>query len=220
MGTSRRQRVVRQRLFWLELGLVTLPSLLSRIVRLLICRYTAASTNGDEPRAARPIRQTKPTAALLEHSERAALPSQTKAINEFRTAEAARSANEIRHTATPGPSLVPSVPQQVQPAASTSSSKCPISDDDIDECENVRTNPKPKKAHKAAARTDSDSVGEDGILTLKNFLVPHLITLGLMAKSRSTASARFARENVYLSTRRPHSIDMQRLTLRASIIHG
>lgn len=117
----------------------------------MISTDTAASTNGDEPRVARPIRQTKPTAALLEHSERAALPSQTKAIKEFRAAEAARTTNKIRHTATPDPSLAPSVPQQVQPATSTSSSKRPydaeISDDDIDERENARTNPKRKFIH-------------------------------------------------------------------------
>jgi hypothetical protein len=109
---------------------------------------TAASTNGDEPCAACPICQTKPTVALLEHSERAALPLQTKAINEFHATEAARSANEILHTATPGPSLAPSVPQQVQPATSISSSKCPfvteISDDDNDKHEDACTNPKCK----------------------------------------------------------------------------
>ncbi|KAG1829213.1 hypothetical protein DFJ58DRAFT_876082 [Suillus subalutaceus] len=134
----------------------------------MISTDTAASTNGDEPRVAHPIRWTKPTAALLEHSERAALPLQMKAINKFRAAEAARSTNEIPQTATSGSSLELSVPQPVQPATSTSSNKRPyveeISDDDIDERENARTNPKPKKARKAAARTDSDPVGEDGIL--------------------------------------------------------
>ncbi|KAG2030628.1 hypothetical protein BDR03DRAFT_986963 [Suillus americanus] len=72
-----------------------------------------------------------------------------KAINEFRAAEAARFTNEILQTATPGPSLEPSVPQPVQPATSTSSNKHPyikeISDDDIDEHENACTNPKHKK---------------------------------------------------------------------------
>ncbi|KAG2147818.1 uncharacterized protein EDB93DRAFT_1103905 [Suillus bovinus] len=40
----------------------------------------------------RPIRRTKPTAALLQHFEKAALPSQTKAINEFHATEAAKRA--------------------------------------------------------------------------------------------------------------------------------
>ncbi|KAG1884575.1 kinase-like domain-containing protein [Suillus subluteus] len=79
----------------------------------MISTDTATSTNGDEPRAAHPICWTKPTAALLEHSERAALPSQMKAINEFCAAEAARSTNESLQTATPGPSL--DMPQPVQP---------------------------------------------------------------------------------------------------------
>lgn len=51
----------------------------------------------------RPIRRTKPTAALLQHSEKAALPSQTKAINKFRAAEAAKRALEV--SAQPNPCL-------------------------------------------------------------------------------------------------------------------
>ncbi|KAG1786128.1 uncharacterized protein HD556DRAFT_1313686 [Suillus plorans] len=127
---------------------------------------TATSTNANKPRAACPICWTKPTAALLEHSEKAALPSQTKAINDFRAAEAAtKSTTENPQAATPAPSLEPSM---MQPAISTptSSSKQAhieeISDDD--ECEDARTNPKSKKPRKSASRTDSDLVGEDGIL--------------------------------------------------------
>lgn len=56
---------------------------------------TIHTDNEDELRVvARPVHKTKPTAALLQHSEKAALPSQTKAINDFRAAEAAKLATE------------------------------------------------------------------------------------------------------------------------------
>jgi hypothetical protein len=52
---------------------------------------TIHTDNEDELRVVvRPVCKTKPTAALLQHSEKAALPSQTKAINDFRAAEAAK----------------------------------------------------------------------------------------------------------------------------------
>ncbi|KAG2101028.1 uncharacterized protein F5147DRAFT_655374 [Suillus discolor] len=52
---------------------------------------TVLTDGEDEPRVVRPICKIKPTAALLQHSEKVALPSQTKAINDFRAAEAAKS---------------------------------------------------------------------------------------------------------------------------------
>ncbi|KAG1870414.1 hypothetical protein C8R48DRAFT_670787 [Suillus tomentosus] len=67
---------------------------------------TVLTDSDDECRVnARPVRQTKPTAILLQHSERAALPSQTKAINAFRAAEAAKRAAETQQVADPGHSL-------------------------------------------------------------------------------------------------------------------
>lgn len=45
---------------------------------------------------ARLVRKTKPTAALLQHSEKAVLPSQMKAINDFHAAEAAKLATECQ----------------------------------------------------------------------------------------------------------------------------
>jgi hypothetical protein len=44
----------------------------------------------------RPQHKSKPTAALLEHSEAATLPSQQRHINKFHAAEAARRAAETR----------------------------------------------------------------------------------------------------------------------------
>ena len=57
---------------------------------------TVVTDGEEEPRVERPVRKIKPTATLLQHSEKAALPSQTKAVNEFRAAEAARRAAEIQ----------------------------------------------------------------------------------------------------------------------------
>ncbi|KAG2032843.1 hypothetical protein BDR03DRAFT_1014885 [Suillus americanus] len=134
----------------------------------MISPDAVTSTNGNEPRAARPICQIKPTAALLEHSEKAALPSQTKAINKFRAAEATKSTTESPQNATPGPSLESSTAQST---ISTSNNKHPYIEeilDDIlpgdDECENACSNPKSKKPRKSTARMDSDLVGDDGIL--------------------------------------------------------
>ncbi|KAG1793081.1 uncharacterized protein HD556DRAFT_1527610, partial [Suillus plorans] len=64
-----------------------------------------------EHRVARPVRKTKPTAALLQHAEKAALPSQTKAINEFHAAEAAkRAAERLSPETTESPSTSPIPP--------------------------------------------------------------------------------------------------------------
>jgi hypothetical protein len=56
---------------------------------------TILSDSDDKPRLVRPARKIKPSAALLEHSEKAALPSQTKAINAFHAAEAAKHGSHI-----------------------------------------------------------------------------------------------------------------------------
>ena len=55
---------------------------------------TIHTDNEDEPRVERPVRKTKPSAILLQHSKQAALPSQQKAISDFRAAEAAKCAAE------------------------------------------------------------------------------------------------------------------------------
>ncbi|KAG2088925.1 uncharacterized protein F5147DRAFT_841227 [Suillus discolor] len=55
---------------------------------------TVLTDGEDEPRVVRPVHKIKPTAALLQHSEKAALPSQIKAITDFRAAEAAKRASE------------------------------------------------------------------------------------------------------------------------------
>lgn len=86
-------------------------------------------------------------AALLQHSEKAALPSQTQAINEFHAAEAANSTNQ--QTAAPAPSLEPAT-ATTQPTPSASNGKRPhveeIVDagDDDSEREDACTNPKRK----------------------------------------------------------------------------
>ncbi|KAG1825069.1 hypothetical protein EV424DRAFT_1537953 [Suillus variegatus] len=56
-------------------------------------------TDSDDECRACPVRRTKPTAILLQHSERAALPSQTKAINAFCAAEAAKHAAKTQQVA-------------------------------------------------------------------------------------------------------------------------
>jgi hypothetical protein len=120
----------------------------------------AILTDGeDEPRIERPVRKTKPTAALLQHSEKAALPSQTKAINDFRAAEAAKRAAEVKRavdavrasqSTTPNSSQSPSpeaaVTAPVPPAPALDNSKRArveeVFDDDDDQRENAHTNPK------------------------------------------------------------------------------
>ena len=48
------------------------------------------SDGDDDAHVQRPQRKSRPSAALLEHSEAAALPSQQKRVEEFRAAEATR----------------------------------------------------------------------------------------------------------------------------------
>ena len=55
---------------------------------------TVVPKGGKEPCVSCPAHKIKPTATILQHSEKAALPSQTKAVNEFHTAEAMRCAAE------------------------------------------------------------------------------------------------------------------------------
>jgi hypothetical protein len=109
--------------------------------------------NDDKPCMVCPARKTKPTAALLQHSEKAALPSQTKAINEFRAAEAVKQTAQITKTvATHGPQNLPDaeLPVPVGPAPMPRNHKRVRGDDDDfdniesgdDERENARTNPK------------------------------------------------------------------------------
>jgi hypothetical protein len=114
-------------------------------------------------RISRPQRKSRPTAALLEHSEAPALPSQQKCIDEFRAAEAVRNAEphpadevQIHHQtrtqsshATPsaGPSDPPSL--SLTPIALDGPEKrqcsqvtLTISEDDS-EREDARNNPRP-----------------------------------------------------------------------------
>ena len=66
---------------------------------------TVHTDNEEEPHIVRPVRRSKPSAALLQHSEKAAIPSQTKAINEFRAAEAAKRVAEIQQAIDTSPTL-------------------------------------------------------------------------------------------------------------------
>jgi hypothetical protein len=112
--------------------------------------------DGNQCRVVCPIRRTKPTAALLHHSEKAALPSQTKAINDFRAAEAAKAAkyateNQQTTSTTPPEPTIPA-PVLSVPSTLPDNSKRPwveetqsLSDvilSSDDERENARTNPK------------------------------------------------------------------------------
>ena len=128
------------------------------------------SDGDDNTHVQRPQRKSRPSAALLEHSEAAALPSQQKRIEEFRAAEAAKRAAEIqaaiaqvraqrstppessRTTSSAGPSIPPSSPS---PSPSPSTSGAPekrglsevdleSGDDDDSGREDARNNPKPK----------------------------------------------------------------------------
>jgi len=118
----------------------------------------------DEPRIEHPVPKTKPTTALLQHSEKAALPSQTKAINDFRAVEAAKCAAEVKQavdaihanqSTTPNSSRSPSpeaaVSMPVPPVPTLNNSKRvrieEVFDDDDDERENAHTNPKDEFFH-------------------------------------------------------------------------
>jgi hypothetical protein len=63
--------------------------------------YPPMMSTETEHRVAHPVCKIKPTAALLQHAEKAALPSQTKAIHNFHTAEAAKHAAEHNSTLSP-----------------------------------------------------------------------------------------------------------------------
>src|SRR5712675_141847 len=96
---------------------------------------TVLTDGEDEPRVVCPIHKIKPTAALLQCSEKAALPSKTKAINDFHAAEAAKCASEVSQ---PPP---PSSNKHVHPDDALDDTL----DDDgsVDmERENARVNPK------------------------------------------------------------------------------
>jgi len=127
------------------------------------------SDGDDDAHVQRPQRKSRPSAALLEHSEAAALPSQQKRIEEFCAAEAAKRAAEIQaaiaqvraQRSTPPesscttPSAGPSIPPSPSPSPSPSTSGAPekqgisevdleSGDDDDSGREDARNNPKPK----------------------------------------------------------------------------
>ncbi|KAG2046376.1 hypothetical protein BDR06DRAFT_1014769 [Suillus hirtellus] len=62
---------------------------------------TVHTDSNDKYHAHWPVCQTKPTTTLLQHSEKVALPSQTKAINAFHAAEAAK-LPDSRHASNAG----------------------------------------------------------------------------------------------------------------------
>jgi hypothetical protein len=120
-------------------------------------------TDSDDECHAWPVCQTKPSATLLQHSEKAALPSQTKAINAFRAAEAARRLPEIQHTSNTD-QTTPSSTGDTAPSGSTLANSATLKTgkqtrveavvDESDgeeyedactkECEDARTNPRHK----------------------------------------------------------------------------
>ncbi|KAG2747983.1 hypothetical protein P692DRAFT_201866624 [Suillus brevipes Sb2] len=93
----------------------------------------------------RPARKIKPSAALLEHSEKAALPSQTKAINAFCAAEAAKhGSNNPQPTNSPSPPAPePTVPAPTNKRSRTKDAEEGYEPSD-EERENAQTNPKCK----------------------------------------------------------------------------
>jgi len=111
---------------------------------------TVHTDNEEEPHIVRPVRRSKPSAALLQHSEKAAIPSQTKAINEFRAAEAAKRVAEIQQAIDTSPTLSQTVsPTTVLSTPTVDTSKrVHIEEifDDVesgdDSHENARTNPR------------------------------------------------------------------------------
>ncbi|KAG1879957.1 uncharacterized protein F5891DRAFT_1204322 [Suillus fuscotomentosus] len=127
-----------------------------------------------EPRLVRPARKIKPSTALLEHSEKVALPSQIKAINAFRAAEAAKHAsnNTQLPSSPPTPEVTVSAPILANKRAQTedikegyeSSGEERENDEDDEECENARTNPSKRARHQQTTVEDHEDVDEDGIL--------------------------------------------------------
>lgn len=119
---------------------------------------TVLTDGEDEPRVVRPIRKIKPTAALLQHSEKAALPSQTKAINNFRAAEAAKRASEVSEPQPPPPSN-----KRVRP--NDAPNDAPDDDGSADtEHENARVNPKCARRKRKSPEKSPELVDEDGVL--------------------------------------------------------
>ena len=124
---------------------------------------TVLTDGEDDPRVERPVRKTKPTAVLLQHSGNPALQSQRKAIDDFRAAEAAKRAAErdaaradLQNTPSTPSSSRESSPVPPTPLASLASQTTgankrahveEIVDEDADdeERENARINPKPSK---------------------------------------------------------------------------
>jgi hypothetical protein len=99
------------------------------------------------------VHKVKPTAALLEHSEKAALPSQTRAINAFRAAEALKCTTNDTHPlaaepqapilSTHAPNIDATTPETTRKRACVEE----IDEDEIsgdDERENAWMNPKCK----------------------------------------------------------------------------
>jgi hypothetical protein len=136
------------------------------------------------------VRKVKPTAALLGHSENAALPSQTRAINAFSAAEALKRTTDDTHPpatetpqapipSAPAPTVDATAPETIRKRARVEE----IDEDEIsgdDGREDARTNPKCKSIckimylpditssgkrvrRKKAAKAQED-VDEDGIL--------------------------------------------------------
>jgi hypothetical protein len=133
---------------------------------------TVLTDGEDEPRVVRPVRKIKPTAALLQHSEKAALPSQTKAINDFRAAEAAKRASEVSQPAAltapvPATQLAPPPSnKRVRPDDAPDALDDALDDDQsIDtERENARVNPKRAKRKRKSPEKSPELVDEDGVL--------------------------------------------------------
>ncbi|KAG2070884.1 hypothetical protein BDR04DRAFT_1118014 [Suillus decipiens] len=125
----------------------------------------------DEPLVVHPhpICRTKLTAALLQHSEKGALPSQTRAINEFCAAEAAKHASDV---SAPIPPLAPAQPKSVLPPPSVllPSNKCMHPDDAFkdksvdEEHENAHMNPKHLRKKCKAPEKSPELVDGDGVL--------------------------------------------------------
>ena len=124
---------------------------------------TVLTDGEDNPRVEWPAHKTKPTTVLLQHSRKAALPSQQKAIDDFCASEAAKRAAECdaaraalqSSPSTPSSSRESSPITPTPPATlashTTGTSKWAYieeidnEDAEDEECENARINPKPSK---------------------------------------------------------------------------
>jgi hypothetical protein len=101
-----------------------------------------------------PVHKVKPTAALLEHSEKTALSSQTRAINAFHAAEALKRTTNDTHPlaaeppqapilSTHAPNIDTTMPETIRKRVHVEE----INEDEIsgdDECEDACTNQKCK----------------------------------------------------------------------------